>query len=85
MRQNLEETLRDLHEQLAHAQDLDAEQVELLRAAVTEIEKTLDRTDVNSANLAEQLQEATERFSGSHPVLVQTVGRIADLLQQMGI
>ena len=85
MRQSLEETLEDLHRQLEQTDDLDAEEIAALRKAVTEIQETLDRSDVSSSSLAQRLQESTQHFSQSHPVLTQTVGRIADLLAQMGI
>lgn len=85
MREPLNETLRTLREQLAAEQSLDAEQIALLRRAADEIEETLDRSDVNSGELAEQMRTDSLSFSETHPVLVQTIGRIADLLSQMGI
>ncbi len=85
MRPELEETLSQLHLQLESIDDLDEAEVERLRAAAHEIQSTLDRSDISSASLAERLQEATSKFSQSHPVLTNTVGRIADLLSQMGI
>ncbi|WP_145085771.1 DUF4404 family protein [Aureliella helgolandensis] len=85
MRQNLEPILEELHAELENAQDLDAEQLDMLRTAVAEIQSTLDQTDVSSATLAQRLQEATDQFSQSHPVLTNTIGRFADLLAQMGI
>lgn len=85
MREPLNETLRTLREQLAAEQSLDAEQIALLRRAAEEIEETLDRSDVNSGELAEQMRNESHSFSETHPVLVQTIGRVADLLSQMGI
>lgn len=85
MRESLEETLKNLHEQLAAEHLLDAEQVAMLRSAATEIEETLDRADVNSAGLAQDMQVKSLSFSETHPMLAQTIGRIADLLSQMGI
>lgn len=85
MREPLNETLRTLREQLAAEESLDAEQIALLRRAADEIEETLDRTDVNSGELAERMRHDSLSFSETHPVLVQTIGRIADLLSQMGI
>ncbi len=85
MRQKLEETLNDLHEQLVDVENLDDEQKAMLRQALEEIKSTLDQDDVNSASLAERLQESTEQFKHTHPTLTNTVGRIADLLSQMGI
>lgn len=85
MRESLEATLKDLHEQLAAEQQLDAEQVALLRQAAMEIEETLDRADVSSAGLAQDMQARSLTFSETHPMLAQTIGRVADLLSQMGI
>jgi hypothetical protein len=85
VRETLDQTLKDLHQQLAEVEDLDDEHVEMLRQALTEIQQTLDEKDVSSAGIADRLREATQQFSGSHPVLTNTVGRIADLLSQMGI
>jgi CII-binding regulator of phage lambda lysogenization HflD len=84
-RQALEATLQQLHEQLAETRDLDQAEITKLRAAVEEIEATLDRSDVSSASLADRLREATRDFEESHPVLTGTVGRVADMLAQMGI
>ncbi len=85
MRESLNETLRNLREQLAVEQSLDAEQVVLLRRAAEEIEQTLDRSDVDSRELAEQMRNDSLSFADTHPMLVQTIGRVADLLSQMGI
>lgn len=85
MRESLNETLRNLREQLAEEQSLDAEQVVLLRRAADEIEQTLDRSDVDSRELAEQMRTESLSFADTHPMLVQTIGRVADLLSQMGI
>lgn len=85
MRESLNETLRNLREQLAGEQSLDAEQIALLRRAAEEIEETLDRSDIDSRELAEQMRDNSLSFKDTHPVLVQTIGRVADLLSQMGI
>ena len=85
MRETLDETLKDLHDQLGSIEDLDDERIEMLRNAVAEIQATLDEQHVSSAGLAQRLQEATQQFNSSHPVLTNTVGRIADLLSQLGI
>lgn len=85
MRQTLEQTLNELHEQLAGAQDLDEAQKTRLRQAVEEIQHTLDDSKVSSASLATQLKQAVSQFEQSHPALTNSIGRIADLLAQMGI
>lgn len=85
MRQTLDQTLNELHDQLADAQDLDEAQKTRLRHAVEEIQKTLDDSKVSSASLATQLKQAVSQFEQSHPALTSSIGRIADLLAQMGI
>ncbi|MCS7468408.1 DUF4404 family protein [Stieleria sp. ICT_E10.1] len=85
MRNELEEALRQLHTALESIETLEPDEAERLRRAVTEISSTLDEQEVDSATLAKRLQEQTDAFQESHPVLTQTVGRIADMLAQMGI
>ncbi len=85
MRQKLEEVLAELHEQLGSIDDMDEAQLEMLRTATAELQSTLDQAEVNSASLAKRLNDASQQFSQSHPLLTNTVGRIADLLSQMGI
>ena len=85
MRNELEEALRQLHTALESIETLEPDEAERLRRAATEISSTLDEQEVDSATLAKRLQEQTDAFQESHPVLTQTVGRIADMLSQMGI
>lgn len=85
MRTQLEETLDQLRLQLASVEDLDAEERERLQAAVNEIQNSLDRTEVDSQSLAQRLSDATAHFQESHPALTNSVGRVADMLAQMGI
>lgn len=85
MRTQLEETLDQLRGQLAGVEELDAQERERLQAAVNEIQQSLDRAEVNSQTLAERLSEATAQFQESHPSLTSSVGRVADMLAQMGI
>ena len=85
MRQTLDEILDELHSQLANADDLEETQRQKLREAAEEIQATLDDSSISSYGLAERLQKATAHFEHTHPRLTNTVGRIADLLAQMGI
>lgn len=85
MRQTLDETLDELHQQLQDAGNLDPDQKERLRQAAKEIQTTLDDSSVSSYGLAERLQKATVHFEHTHPQLTNTIGRIADLLAQLGI
>lgn len=85
MRTQLEETLEQLRQQLSEIDSLDSDERDRLQAAVTEIQESLDADEVSSQSLAERLSEATAHFSEAHPTLTNSVGRIADMLSQMGI
>lgn len=85
MRQKLEATLQELHDYLANAKDIDETQAEMLRTALGEIQSTLDSQEVDSSSLAHSLVDRTLSFSETHPTLTNAVGRMADLLSQMGI
>ena len=87
-RQNLNEVLADLHVQLESVHDLAPDQAAQLRAAAEEIRQALDRSgeaDEPVGLLSKQWDDATKSFSESHPMLASTIGRIADLLSQIGI
>lgn len=85
MRTELEQTLDHLLAQLEAAETLDLDERERLRQAIHEIQGSLDRQEVSSHSLADRLAEGTRHFQESHPSLTQSIGRIADMLAQMGI
>jgi len=85
MRKQLEETLHQLHTELATIDTLDPDERVRLQSAVDEIQQSLDQSDVSSHSLAERLSEATAHFREGYPNLANSVGRIADMLAQMGI
>lgn len=84
-RQQLDEALTQLHQQLADADHLDRDQVAALRATVAEIQAVLEREERSETSLAARMREAARHFEDSHPTLTNTVGRVADMLAQMGI
>jgi len=95
-KEKIEELLRQLQNELAEADNVDADLSEKLRATATEIQTALHRQpplpavmgespDAESAGVIDQLRDAAERFKDSHPTLTNTVGRIADALSQLGI
>ena len=90
-KEKIVELLRQLHAELAVAEDLDSELSDQLRAATAEIEEVLEREEESSEaesespGVIDQLRDAAERFEDSHPSLTNTVGRIADALSQLGI
>lgn len=85
MREELEETIRQLRAELENTEHMDASEAAELQRALDEISSSLDKPETSSASLAEMLNEQTRAFQKSHPVLTQTVGRLADMLAQMGI
>ncbi len=85
MSTELQETLRVLHSQLTELDHLDESERKQLEAAAKEIQDSLEKTEVKSADLAESFQQAIEKLSDSHPQLTRTAGQVADLLSQMGI
>lgn len=95
-KEKIEELLRQLHNELAEAENVDADLSEKLRGTATEIQTALQRQqslpavlgespDAESHGVIDQLRDAAERFEDSHPTLTNTVGRIADALSQLGI
>ena len=85
MPETLHNTLRQLNEQLANLDELQPAEREALQTAVTEIQESLDRFDIKSADLAKRLHKDTEIYSARHPDIARTVGQVADTLAQMGI
>ena len=72
--------VRELHQLLESAEDLDAESQGALRAAAEEIDETLEGNSTLDA-----LRNRIERFEGSHPTLTEAVRRLVDQLAEMGI
>lgn len=83
--QELTEALENVHQQLAEADHLDPSDVEKLRTTMNEIRDVLERQENKSESLSDRVSHSAQRFEDSHPVLTDTLGRIADILQQMGI
>ena len=83
--QDLTDALEVVHRQLAEAEHLDAEEVEKLRSTMSEIQSVLDQETDRGETLSDRVTSSARRFEESHPVLTETLGRVADILQQMGI
>ncbi|WP_372724865.1 DUF4404 family protein [Novipirellula sp.] len=84
-REDLLLALQTVHQELENADDLADEDVARLRQTMAEIEAVLGRSDDEESTLSEQISESARQFEKSHPLLTNTLGRIADMLQQMGI
>lgn len=85
MNEQLQETLRQLHSQLGELDGLDVNERKQLEVAAKEIQESLGKSEIKSADLAEGFQSAIEKFSESHPQLTRTAGQVAEMLSQMGI
>ena len=82
---DLTDALEVVHRELAESDHLDAEEVEKLRTTMAEIQKVLDQESDEGESLSDRVSTSARRFEESHPVLTETLGRVADILQQMGI
>ncbi|WDQ14856.1 DUF4404 family protein [Rhodopirellula sp. P2] len=85
MPEALEDTLRQLHDQLAELDTLSSSERQQLTNAVEEIQDSLERFDIQSAELAKRFHRSTQDVTCKHPQLTQTAGQFADMLSQMGI
>ncbi len=81
----LRATLSELHEQLASADDLDADAVALLRSTLEEIQEVLERSGEEDTSFSDRLEGAAQHFEETHPTLAATVGRVVDQLAKLGI
>ena len=82
---DLTDALEVVHHELAESEHLDADEVEKLRVTMSEIQSVLDQQSDREESLSDRVTSSARRFEESHPVLTETLGRIADMLQQMGI
>lgn len=82
---DLIDALEVVHRELADSEHLDADDVEKLRATMSEIQSVLDQESDRGETLSDRVTSSARRFEESHPVLTETLGRVADILQQMGI
>ena len=81
----LADALEVVHRELSDSEHLDAAEVEKLRSTIQEIQQVLDQKSDDDESLSDRVASSARRFEEDHPVLTETLGRIADILQQMGI
>ena len=81
----LADALEVVHRELSESEHLDAQEVEKLRTTMGEIQVVLDQQSDQPASLSDRVSSSAKRFEESHPRLTETLGRVADILQQMGI
>lgn len=87
-RTELQEALKELHEELDRTPSVDDESRRLLVDIKDEIEELLARSegDVTSPkSLDERLKASVIHFEGTHPQLTILINRVVDALASMGI
>ena len=86
--QNLRETLAELESELDQLDSLDDETRRLLTEAMGEIADTLREErvkELETGGLMERFEQVGRDLYQSHPTLGKLVGRMVDILAQMGI
>lgn len=83
--EELNSALETVHRELTASDHLDSDDVAQLRATISEIQNLLDKKSDTEDSLSGRVTSSARRFEESHPVLTESLGRIADILQQMGI
>src|SRR5262245_62933618 len=92
--EQLRETLRNLHEQLAAAGPIDSQVRDELNGAVADIQSALRRSGEagatghsagDSPSVVQRVSGAAQHFENSHPVLYDTLVKLGDLLAKLGI
>ena len=83
----LKQTVHNLHEELARAQQLGPEDRALLEAAVADIRRVLDSAPAAQAPQAEgaRLEGAAVRLEADYPGLAGAIRSVLDALAKAGI
>ena len=81
---DLQEALEVVHRELSRSEHLDADELEKLKVTMGEIKQVLQERSDGEESLSDRVAHSARRFEESHPVLTENLGRLADILQQMG-
>ncbi len=89
-RDQLIQSLQNLHEQLQHVEDVDSRSREKLDAMIGDIERSLEDEKKQVASprhkpLRESLEDSVEYFEVSHPNLTSVINHVISTLNAMGI
>ena len=87
-KEQLRATLKQLHDELAQAEDVDTETLDRLRTLTEDLDRVMDECDDPSAedvqSNASGLKDLLLKFEAEHPQMAAAVGRVADALAAMG-
>jgi hypothetical protein len=86
--EKLQATLSELEQQVRALGSVDEESRQSLLNAAQEIRVALNEADYSTARsqtMLENLTSSVEKFEVTHPTLTSVLGRLVDILGQMGI
>jgi hypothetical protein len=86
-RDELQATLRRLHDELSQTEGVDSETLARLRTLTNDMQRALDERDESAdvESSASGLKDLLLKFEADHPQMSVTIGRVADALAAMGI
>ena len=87
-RDQIEQTLRRLHEELSQSPGVSGEAREMLERVMHDIAILLGESASEPHtphSLGERLREAADQFEETHPRLTFAIGEVADVLSSIGI
>lgn len=87
--ENLRRSLKNLHNELKSAKQVDEESIKLLRKLMDDIQKILDKEERTSSggnqNIIETLKESAQKFELTHPELAGAINIVISGLTNIGV
>jgi len=87
-KQTMAEILFDLRKELTENEQLEAHQRQSMQALADEIDRKINDPEALMSGdqfLLTRLKESAEEFEAKHPALTNIIGRLSNLLSDMGI
>jgi hypothetical protein len=89
MKSQLQQSLSELHESLAHVEHLDADTRQMMRMLTDDLQRLLEHEGEWEAEdvepVSHKLQDLLLRFETEHPQISGILGRLASSLANLGI
>lgn len=87
--ENLRSSLKNLHNELKSAKQVDEESIKLLRKIMDDIKKILNKeertTSGSHQNIIETLKESAQKFELTHPELAGAINIVISGLTNIGV